>query len=482
VLFGVFFFASRLNGLLGFPPFIDEAFHIHMAERIALTSSPLEQLGEGRQFTAWYYLLFQAYQGAPIWIARAATVIASMLSLGAFLFVARQLGGTSAMILTGILLVFSPFHYFFERLALADSIAGAATACALAFAARLASRTAVIDAVAVGLCCFVAFGAKVNALIFYAIPIIAVITLSPSRDGSPQGRAARKVRWLMIALAVEIGCLVAFALLARWRGLGFYDGLIARGVSAEGGIQALVTQFAASLSDIMTWMTGYFGLIGVALLVIALLAMLITRRCFLLLMLLVSAAVLLVSQRQDTRFWVTPVALWLTIGGVMLAAIAGQRWHSWIVIAVTFASVLTWLPFATTLRFDPLNAPLPIVDYRQYLMTDAAGTGFDRVFAVLESHDVQTLIGVLPNCHALRYSGMTRQLDYAITCPPARPDGQDLQTLTQLLAESRADGMFALLDAVPFVPDSAPGQIIETISIQARDLSRPTLTLYQLTP
>ena len=477
VVLTLIFFGTRLLNLSAFPPFIDESFHIHMAERIAITSSPLEQLGEGRQFTAWWYLLFQAYQGAPIWIARAATVIATTISFAAFVALARMAAGIPAMIFTGMLLIFSPYHYFFERLALADSIAGATTALAIAAAYRLRKRVRLLEAMIVGVACFIAFGAKVNTLVFYGIPIAAALTL-PARAVHIRPR----VIWTGIALGTAVGLLALFAFVARSRGLGFYDGLIGRGLSGD-SIDGLLNQLTWSIISALDWLTGYFDLF-VFLFFAACVLLFIRRQYYVLLVFIFPALAMLISQRQDTRFWITPIALLITIGGIALAQLnLSVRWRSVSYIGVTLIGLVMWLPFALPAWTDPASMPLPQTDYRQYLMADGAGTGFQEVFARLaEQPTVTRVIGVLPNCQAFRYMGIARQFAPEIVCPPARADGQDEDALTQLMNDSRENGVYVLLDSVPYVPEDSPGRLIASIIIEARGLQRPTLRLYDLAP
>ncbi len=479
VLLTLIFFGVRLHALSIFPPFIDEAFHIHMAERILATASPLEMLGEGRQFTAWYYLLFQPFAADPIWIARAATVIASTLTFGAFLTLARQASGLHGMILTGLLLILSPFHLFFERLALADSIAASTTAVAIAIAYRLRRRLSTLDAVFVGVCVFLAFGAKVNALVFYGIPIAAVLTL-PARGV----RWRPRLVWALIALGISLGLLALFAFVAYSRGLGFYDGLITRGVASGGGISSAAARLLNSTAWASEWLIVYFGIIPFALLICACGVFVVRREFYLLLVLFAPVAAILLSERQDTRFWITPVALLLTIGGITLAK-SSTRPPARILAygGVALFAAIVWLPFASASWQNALEIPLAQTDFRQYLMADGAGTGFERAFDALDAQTgVTSVIGILPNCQAFRYMGLARRFEPEIICPPTRSDGQDRDALIQLMQSSQNAGVYVLLDDVPYLPATAPGQLIETIRVQTRGLQRPMLRLFDRSP
>ncbi|MFN8527063.1 MAG: hypothetical protein U0670_00425 [Anaerolineae bacterium] len=225
VLLTLLFLATRLFQIHAFPIFIDEAYHIHMAERIVGQFSPLDMLADGRQFTAYWLGLFQVWQGDPLWIARAATLLASVAGFWAFLTIARQTVGLHGVVIVGFLLIFSPYHYFFERLALADTVAASLTICATAVAFRTQKRLRAWDAILTGLLVFGAAGAKVNNLVFLPIPLAALVALR-----APQRSWRQRINWGLLALLVGGGLLGAFMLVARLRGLAFYEGMINRGV------------------------------------------------------------------------------------------------------------------------------------------------------------------------------------------------------------------------------------------------------------
>ncbi|MDX2162595.1 MAG: hypothetical protein SF162_14825 [bacterium] len=482
VLLILCFFGTRLTGLHTFPIFIDEAFHIRMAEGIVTNASPLDQLGEGRQFTAYWYGLFQSWQRDPVWVARAATVLISAFGFAAYLSIAHKLSGWQAMVGTGLLLIFSPYHYFFERLALADSVAAVGAAGAVAVALHVRRRVRWRDAVIVGLLLFFAVGAKVNMLVYLGIPAAAVITLKPS-----QRRWTHQIAWGAVAAGIPLILLVALALVARARGIGFFDGLIGRGIGDSSGfaVRSLIDTMTTNAWAFWETLAVYFGGIVLIALGVACAGLLFRRQGFLLLCLFAPLLAILASQVQQPRYWVVVVALMLTAGGIILGDLSQRlRFGGAVVAGVTsIFGVLVWLPFASAAWTTSLALPLPDADYRQYLLAEGAGTGFDAVLDTLAAQDDLTrVIGALPHCHGLRYMSIRRDLPLTIECPLLRPSGQDRDTVAAWIDEQQAAGVFVVLDEAPYVPASSPGRLIETITVTGRGDTRPTLRIFDLSP
>src|SRR5690242_2029182 len=152
---------TRLMGIALFPPFIDEMVHVHGSEQ-GYSISPLMNANLGRQGTIWWMMMFQAHLGSPIWISRVVTVLALMPGIAALMATGRLFAGYWGAALAGLLFLFSNYHMFFGRLALADPIAGSAGLVAIYFAARLKWRRSLLDALMVGILLAVGMVAKIN--------------------------------------------------------------------------------------------------------------------------------------------------------------------------------------------------------------------------------------------------------------------------------------------------------------------------------
>ena len=119
LLLSTFFW--RLQGLTVFPGFVDEGTHVQWARGLWQGLFWLFPLAHGRWLPI-LYLGFFAPMAAPLWVARAAIVLVSLLTpmalyrLGMLLFQNRLLAFGSAFVYVSL-----PFAFFHDRLALVDS-------------------------------------------------------------------------------------------------------------------------------------------------------------------------------------------------------------------------------------------------------------------------------------------------------------------------------------------------------------------------
>jgi len=452
------YLTARLTSLTAFPPFVDEAFHINFG-RIVLASGPFARSEEGRQFVVWLYILFGAQANAPIWIARAANLIVLLPGLAAVMGTAKLLSNRWGAVFAALLIIFSPYHHFFERLALADPVASSAVLCALYFACRLKFRVAYRDAAFCGIALFLACGAKISALPYFAIPVIALIVFARSRAG---------LRWTVVALLVGIGLTGIYLGLLFWRGYNPFFYL-------ETGRTTPLTQIILdNIGKSFATVMGYFTIPAGILLLIALAVLIVRRRFFLPLCLLLPLAVLWLSPRQDSRHLITPLTILLLTGAVVLGDLVQQRQSFRLpaLALVTIGGLAIWLPFALTVAHAPAALVIPADDHAEYMTTEGSGFGLAEVIAALEPLHPTRVIGVLANC-----LGLHDIAPFPVDCPRLDPAGADIQALTSLLASSRAEGVYAVLETIPYAPTSAPGSVVATI-----DGEHPRLIIYNLAP
>jgi hypothetical protein len=119
VLFLLLFWLTRLIAIEQFPLFLDETTHIDLGER-TLTTSPFYDADLGRVFAGWLQYAVQSYANEPVWVARVATVLAVLPGVAAVLAIGHLAAGLWGLGLAGLFYLFSAYHLFFERLALAD--------------------------------------------------------------------------------------------------------------------------------------------------------------------------------------------------------------------------------------------------------------------------------------------------------------------------------------------------------------------------
>ena len=444
------FWLTRLMLLTSFPPFVDEAFHINFGNLVR-EQGIFARAEEGRQFTVWLYVAMQAQTGgAPLFVARAATVLSVLPGVAAAMAAARLLAGGWSGVLAALLFTFSTFHLFFDRLALADPVSASAVLVGVYFAARLRVRTHWLDAALCGVALFIAVGAKVSALPYLGVPLAAALTLKPP------GRAWRdNARWGAVALLAGVGLSALFLGLLLARGVDpfFYlqsPSSVARGAYVDKWILVLDT------------INGYAGTVMAALLLASVVVLLLRRSFFLPLVLIAPLLVLSLSGRQDSRHIIAPLNVLLLCGAVAAEYISPRHAPLICRAALTLILlwvVLVWLPFAVTLTTDPLNLPLTANDRDEYVTAEGGGFGLTETLSVLRAEGAERVIGVLANCLGLRYIAG----DLTVDCPRLSPNGEDIPALEALLEANRAPGVYAVLETLPYAPNTAPGRLVAEI-------------------
>ncbi len=476
VLLLLLIWLTRLIGIALFPPFIDEMIHVHGSE-LGYSVSPLVNADLGRQGTIWWMMLFQAHLGSPVWIARVATVLVLMPGLAALLATARLAAGYCGAALAGLLFMFSNYHMFFGRLALADPIAGSAVLVAIYFAARLKRRRSLFDALMVGLLLAAGVIAKINVAPFLGVPIAAVLCLHP--DGKVSIR--KQAIWLVVALGAALVVIGGFVVGLRFFGYDFVTNSVSYALTNRGNasISGMVDvgRIVANIQESYDLVGGYLGAGMLLALLVAQVVLLIRWQFYVALCLFGPMLAIWASLIQESRFLVVPVALLLLGGAIVLAQIV--RHQNRIVQVITVAligvwAVVQWLPFESAALSRPNELPLPAVDVAQYINSDAAGTGYPEVRAFLSSYNVGEVVGIVSNCQAFRYLTLNQ---YNVECPSLNPNGSSIPALVDLMNQKRGDDVFVLLQRIPYVPDTVPGKLLTEIQ---RPGGGPSILIYQL--
>ncbi len=133
----LFAFWLRMVNLYALPAFIDEGVHVLWAQRWAVGNVEYPWLMDGRIATV-ILLSWVRMDGAdPLWVARAFVAIISTLACGACISIGAQLNSRKAGLLAGLLYALLPLAVFHERQVLADPVAGAFGAFAMALSLRM---------------------------------------------------------------------------------------------------------------------------------------------------------------------------------------------------------------------------------------------------------------------------------------------------------------------------------------------------------
>jgi hypothetical protein len=135
-----------------------------------------------------------------------------------------------------------------------------------------------------------------------------------------------------------------------------------------------------------------------------------------------------------------------------------------------------WLPFARTALYNPVELPVAPADRQEYIRSDAGGFGLAEAQSALQNYGAREVIGLLSNCANLEF--MMRNAMH-VTCPQLSPGGSNVSALEQLLATSRRPGVYVVLEDNPYVPKTAPGQVLTIIQ---RPDGGPHLSIVNLAP
>ncbi len=172
ILLWIAFFV-RIHEITTLPPFNDESLHIRRAEvvfsdrDIALTPS--------KTLVYFWLGLFDVDREGGVWVARVATSLFSLLGLAGVYATARYIFGRFGGFVSLLLAAFSPFLFFFDRIALSDPFAAALVIIFVWLTLRFAQRPQSFTALGLGMMLFLTIYAKILNLPFVALPPIALL-------------------------------------------------------------------------------------------------------------------------------------------------------------------------------------------------------------------------------------------------------------------------------------------------------------------
>ena len=223
------YWGSRVAALDALPLHNDEGLHLERAEQV-WHGHPFWEISDGKVINHWPIALLYP-QGDPVMAGRMATVLVGLLGLAAGLALARRLAGDRAALLVGALWIASPYLFFFERLALSDSEAGALIVVAVWAALLWAARGRWQAAGVAGAALAAAVLFKLTAAP-YGLAVALIVLLAG--DWAWRRRAAAL---LLIGGIVAASLAVPIAYLAATgRDLGVAFGWIGTGDTRGGGL------------------------------------------------------------------------------------------------------------------------------------------------------------------------------------------------------------------------------------------------------
>lgn len=440
------FALTRLAALTAFPPFVDEGVVVNWA-----LGRPLQYAPEGRLFTVWLFAAFDAPHHATHFIMRAAVALTILGGFAALIGIGRTLAGNFGGLIAGLGGLLSGYHFFFERLALSDPPAAAAALIGVYFAARLARRRALIDALLCGVALFVAIGFKVTMIPYLGVPLAAALTLRPDRR--PMWA---NLRWLIVALGVGGGLTAAYLIGVRLFGYNAL-GLL----NTHNSAAPTAARIAENIGQSLQLLIGYWGLPALLLIGVGAVWLVIRRAWFVPLCFVGPMALYWLNQSQFSRFFVAAFALLLVGGLVGLVGVAGRFGRAGrvaLIGGIGLWGVAQFAPLALSAYTDPAQMPLSPADRAEYISSEGSGFGLSAAVGAIQAAGGGRVLGVIANCLGLR---MVAPDSVQVECPRVNPNGEDTPALEAQMADWAANGGgYAVLEGLPYAPQSAPGVLI----------------------
>lgn len=488
VIILLLYWGIRLTHLLSLPLFIDETLHGERAISV-WAGSPLWFGVNGKLFGSWWVALFYPFPVTP-WLLRASILLLTPLSVASIMALTRRFYGALPAIYAGVLLVFAPMLFFFDRMSLADTtLHPMLSLFVLALFVLLDSphfrwRIAVMGGIALALSVL----AKATALTILPLPLLAVWVLP---RGWPVKLRLQALLWLLgTALLIWLPLLV----LMRLRNLNYMSVPIGQH-SAGAGELLQIDRIIANMQFLLDGLVVYHG--GLTLLVAAIAAvaaMLARPRVGFMLALAVAAPATGIIVAGDSsvsmRYWLglMPLVLALVAGGLHTLGqrLVGPRLASWLVfLLISVWVVFSGISFIHTAYHEPPALRLPAKDRLEYLEADSAGTMLPELadFLVAEEERLGEIAvtAAISQCYGLSLY-LPVGSDIALDCPHIySPEGRGaaLDSHVAALAGEHAH-YYVIFEHQGMVPVTD----ITTVSLEpVAEFPRPgglvTITVYQ---
>ncbi len=380
------YFASRLVNLTLWPIFLDESTHISWAVEMANTGRLLGITDAGKFLPIWIMTLFVPLAGNLLWVERMVSADLGIFGLlGCYLLGRRLFDRRTGLIAAGLYLV-TPYIFFYNRAALADSLLTTLAIYTAFFSLGLVRYRRVREGVGLGVVLALAISTKLNGAMLGLIPLLVAAAYLFRRAKAPP--------WKLLLLAYAIAALGFMPLMIESSG-DFLNSIhwrkeARKNLMSEPGLvmwqawlansMLVLRAFASYLSPILSIVAG----LG------AVLAVVRRRRDELVLLGMAGMIVVLfVCITQPGRFYpryllpATPFLLLLAAramaaGANKLGEYRGRLGSGglYAVSAGLFlAIILPGLWFNYWLVVDPARAPLLEIDQYQYINGKPSGYG-----------------------------------------------------------------------------------------------------------
>jgi 4-amino-4-deoxy-L-arabinose transferase-like glycosyltransferase len=479
----------RLHQLLALPLFIDETLHADRAVSV-WRGSPLWFGVHGKYLGSWWVALFYPFPPQP-WLIRAAVLLLTPLSAAAVMALAQRLYGRSAGIYAGVLAVFAPMLFFFDRMSLADTTLHVTLALfVLSLFHLLDSRSLRWRlALLAGALLALSVMAKASALAILPLPVIAVWLLPRGWRVTDRLKALAGVSGA--ALVIWLPLLIAM----RLRGINYLGVPIAEHSAGAGSI-LLPERITGNLLFLLDGLLVYFGAVPLLIAAGAMIAGVIAHpRGGLVLGLAVGGpalGIILIGEAGvSMRYWLGIIPLALALIGGGLAVIGKRLAGGGLVRHLPAALIGLWVlaaavPFIHSAYTNPTALPLPDKDRLEYLEADSAGTMLPELADFLAAEaarrdDKLVVTGAISQCYGLSLY-LPADADIMLDCPRVfSPEGRGA-ALDQHVAALAAqhERYYVIFEKAGIVSlEDVTTTTLEPVAAFARPGSRVIISVYQ---
>jgi 4-amino-4-deoxy-L-arabinose transferase-like glycosyltransferase len=401
ILVFLFHFFLRAHRPTNLPLFIDEDRHLRRAAAIEDLWT-LGQNSHGKYLLYIWLAPFNTERSEALYASRVAVALFSLIGLAALYALTRWFFGQRAAFIAILFYALAPYALFYERMALADPLAGTVAAVAawqsVVFARRPTRRHAILIGVLVGLSAL----AKLTMVFIAVLPVLAAL-LFGARGSPAWAEMPDKLAWLRRKLRLYFPLLVMAGLVSL---LVWLPVLIPVGAAiVQGEKYVLVDRYLAGDNllkernfDKLVGAWNTFPMLLSPLMVLGIVIALLLavwrfpkKSAYILgwLALAYLPTILLVGWVQTRYFMpgIFPLAMLFGAGIVALADVRlprlpslSPRTRARLALAIGSGVLGVWavlfaLPFANHAAYDAPQIELPTRDERQYYQTRYSAYG-----------------------------------------------------------------------------------------------------------
>ena len=383
VTYVLIFLAMRLTNLTLLPVFGDEVLHIIWV-RATLTGDVLIALREGlRPVYIWLVAVLIQFWPNPLLVTRIASSLSGLAGaaigyqLTQVFYPERRFG-----LLALIFYLISPFALSYDRLGLVDTLLTAFMGAALVSSVYLWRQPTVVRAIILGCIFAVAALTKVNAVLYYIMPILLLIFWGKL---SSWGKTAA-----LLSIVYCVPILVWLPLISQ----KMYGVYLSQFTIVTPSQMSFFDRAGQNLKFATEWLIGYLTLPFAALLIFALLMIIIKREkpgLMLIILVISTALFFIVGFKGWYPRYLLPVIIPLSVIFAwsinylvdLISALVKKLSHQELtsLSRLVFLGVILFVFSIPSLLFDyfiiaaPVSAPWPVIEKWQYIEGPYSGYG-----------------------------------------------------------------------------------------------------------